>query len=61
MLYMWSLRHHSAFSGDLDRSRSTLGCAFCAGGDAGFDGGDAGPSWFSSAASALFMLVKVML
>jgi len=44
--------HAAPFSGDLDRSRSMLGCDFCVGGEAGFDGGDAGPS-FSRAARAL--------
>jgi hypothetical protein len=44
--------HSARLSGDLDRSRSILGCDFCVGGEAGLEGGDAGPS-FSRAARAL--------
>ena len=43
---------HSLFSGDRDLSRP-IGCDFCVGGDDAFDGGDAGPSGPSRAASAL--------
>lgn len=44
--------HSAAFSGDRDWARSIEGCAFWVGGEAGFDGGEVGPS-FSRPASAL--------
>lgn len=50
--YSWGL------AGDLDRARSMLGCDFCDGGDAGLDGGEAGPS-FSRAARALNELAVI--
>lgn len=48
-----------ALFGDLDRSRSMLGCDVCVGGDAGLDGGDPGPS-FSRAARALVQVSIVV-